>query len=302
MTMTDSSRQVFVVHGRNEMLRQSMFAFLRALGLSPIEWDQAVAMTGKGSPFIGEILHAAFERARAVVVLITPDEIAYLQTRYASHEGDPETQPAPQARPNVLFEAGMAMGRNEDRTILVEVGQVREFSDVAGRHAVRLTNDVADRQRLAKRLETAGCAVDTSGVDWHKTGDFTTPSLPGNGLPIGRRVPSDTSARKPIDFDLKYMKQGDNKLDKLEIVNRGIESALDIRLKLPERSSFSFLNTADSDIAKIPGGGKSITIYVWNTMNSFGKSDRDTAFDVTLTAHTESGDEFSQDVWVDTNR
>lgn len=163
-------------------------------------------------------------------------------------------------------------------------------------------NDVADRQRLAKRLETAGCAVDTSGVDWHKTGDFTTPSLPGNGLPIGRRVPSDTSARKPIDFDLKYMKQGDNKLDKLEIVNRGIESALDIRLKLPERSSFSFLNTADSDIAKIPGGGKSITIYVWNTMNSFGKSDRDTAFDVTLTAHTESGDEFSQDVWVDTNR
>lgn len=145
MTMTDSSRQVFVVHGRNEMLRQSMFAFLRALGLSPIEWDQAVAMTGKGSPFIGEILHAAFERARAVVVLITPDEIAYLQTRYASHEGDPETQPAPQARPNVLFEAGMAMGRNEDRTILVEVGQVREFSDVAGRHAVRLTNP--DRSR-----------------------------------------------------------------------------------------------------------------------------------------------------------
>ncbi|MCZ7537472.1 MAG: nucleotide-binding protein [Acidimicrobiia bacterium] len=31
-----------------------MFDFLRAIGLQPIEWTQAVALTGKGSPYIGE--------------------------------------------------------------------------------------------------------------------------------------------------------------------------------------------------------------------------------------------------------
>ncbi len=108
------SSRVFVVHGRNAGARDAMFEFLRAIGLRPIEWAQAVQATGKGSPYIGEILDAAFERAQAVVVLMTPDEIAYLRTEYGHGTNDPETQPAAQARPNVLFEAGMAMGR--DRT------------------------------------------------------------------------------------------------------------------------------------------------------------------------------------------
>lgn len=97
---------------------------------------------------------------QAVVVLMTPDEIAYLQTQYSSGDGDPETQPAAQARPNVLFEAGMALGRDARRTVLVELGEVRPFSDVAGRHAVRLSNDPATRQALAKRNPASpGCVT-----------------------------------------------------------------------------------------------------------------------------------------------
>jgi hypothetical protein len=38
---------VFVVHGRNSALRDSMFAFLRAIGLQPLEWSQAVKATGE---------------------------------------------------------------------------------------------------------------------------------------------------------------------------------------------------------------------------------------------------------------
>lgn len=110
MAVSDSVGSVFVVHGRNERLRRSMFEFLRSIGLSPIEWTQAIAMTGVASPYVGDVLDAALGRAAAIVVLISPDEVAYLQNEYANGPGDPELQPAAQARPNVLFEAGMALG------------------------------------------------------------------------------------------------------------------------------------------------------------------------------------------------
>jgi predicted nucleotide-binding protein len=113
-----------------------------------------VALTGKGAPYIGEILDAAFAAAQAIVVLMTPDEIAYLRTDYANGEDDPELTPSAQARPNVLFEAGMALGRCPDRTILVEFGKVRPFSDVGGRHALRLDGGAESRKNLAERLAT----------------------------------------------------------------------------------------------------------------------------------------------------
>lgn len=41
-------RSVFFVHGRNKQARDSMFTLLRALGLQPIEWNEAVLATGRG--------------------------------------------------------------------------------------------------------------------------------------------------------------------------------------------------------------------------------------------------------------
>lgn len=71
-----NGRSVFVVHGRNDALRKAMFEFLRSINLSPIEWTRAVELTGEGSPYIGQVLDAAFDHAIAVVVLMTPDEVA----------------------------------------------------------------------------------------------------------------------------------------------------------------------------------------------------------------------------------
>lgn len=168
-------KKVFVVHGRNEIARRAMFSFLRALHLEPIEWPHALELTDEGSPYIGEVLDAVFQRAQAVVVLLTGDDIARLRDRFLKPDDPPhERRPWPQARPNVLFEAGMAFGRAPDRTVLVELGTVRPFSDIAGRHVVKLTGDIRSRQDLASRLKRAGCAVDTSGVDWHTEGDFAS--------------------------------------------------------------------------------------------------------------------------------
>jgi predicted nucleotide-binding protein len=166
-------RRVFVVHGRNSNARDAMFAFLRSINLYPLEWVEAVAETGKASPYVGDVLDAAFSIAQAVVILMTPDDVACLREPFR-RPGDPphETELTPQARPNVLFEAGMAMGRSPDRTVIVELGTLRPFSDVGGRHVIRLDDTTQRRQDLAQRLETAGCPVTLTGTDWHTAGDF----------------------------------------------------------------------------------------------------------------------------------
>ncbi len=171
--MEKDSRRVFVVHGRNEVLRRSMFTFLRSIGLEPIEWNEAVKWTGSGSPHIDEILDVGFNRAQAIVVLMTPDDEAKLRYEFQSENDPPhEKDLTPQARANVIFEAGMALGRDPNRTVLVEIGRLRPFSDIAGRHTIRLDNSTEKRQDLAMRLQTAGCPVNLDGTDWHKTGEF----------------------------------------------------------------------------------------------------------------------------------
>lgn len=66
----------------------------------------------------------------------------------------------------------MAFGRQPDRTILVQVGSIRPFSDIAGRHILRLDNTEKARHQFARRLETVDCDVDTSGDDWLEVGNF----------------------------------------------------------------------------------------------------------------------------------
>lgn len=171
---TRRGKSVFVVHGRNAALRRSLFRFLRSVGLNPIEWRKAISLTGKPSPFIAEILDAAFREAVAAVVLFTPDDLARLRGELIK-KADPqyERKLTPQPRPNVLFEAGMAMGRNPDATVLVQVGEVRPFSDIAGRHIVNLSNSTESRHELVLKLANAGCNIDTSGTDWLTEGDFS---------------------------------------------------------------------------------------------------------------------------------
>ena len=165
--------RVFVIHGRNEAIRRALFDFLRAIDLKPIEWSEAVSLTGEPTPYVGEILDAAMLYAQAIVVLFTGDDLVRLKDEFL-WVNDPvyERKTTPQSRPNVIFEAGLALGKYPERTILVQVGNLRPLSDIAGRHFVRLSNSSKSRQELAQRLKLAGCDVDLSGTDWHDAGVF----------------------------------------------------------------------------------------------------------------------------------
>jgi predicted nucleotide-binding protein len=167
-------RKVVVVHGRDTGARDAMFDFLRALGLHPIEWDEAVHATGIATPPMDRVLTALFSDAQAVVVLMTPDDIGQLREEFIKDD-DPtyERKPTGQARQNVIFEMGLAFGKYPDRTVIVQLGQIRRFTDIEGRHVVRLTNTPEAREEMLQRLEAAGCAVNRSGnKDWLRAGDF----------------------------------------------------------------------------------------------------------------------------------
>jgi predicted nucleotide-binding protein len=157
--------RVMVVHGRNGAARAAMFTFLRAIGLSPIEWEDAVATTGVGSPHNLAAVRAAMDIAQGVVVILTAEDRAGLLPDFASAES-PEVRLEGQPRQNVTLEAGMAMGIDPDRTILVQLGQIRGASDFDGLNHVRLTNAPESRRALSRRLATAGCAVNEAGADW----------------------------------------------------------------------------------------------------------------------------------------
>jgi predicted nucleotide-binding protein len=285
------SRKIFVIHGRNETARKGLFAFLRSIGLEPIEWSHAISMTGRGSPYIGEVLNVAFGAAQAVVVLQTPDDVAHLHESLTNPD-DPETDPQMQPRPNVLFEAGMALARSEDRTIIVELGKLKTFSDIHGRHVVRLDNSISRRQELANRLKTAGCEININGTDWHQEGDLTPPAPPGEGLPLGRKLPSTHATGRPR-LEVKLNKTGKSK-ECMTIVNHGPGDVYELDFSLPDnREGTREWREEGFPVPKLPSG-KSVKASRFLSLASTSPG----YFTVVLTGKTADGVELEQEEFV----
>jgi predicted nucleotide-binding protein len=170
---SDRNKVVFVIHGRNERRKDALFDWLRCLHLRPLEWEQAVALTGSASPSTFSVVQAGLEAAQAVIALFTDDEEVTLrpELRNSVREGEPRYQ----ARANVIFEAGMASAAGgEKRTIFLEWGDLGRFSDIEGINNVRFgaCPDHLMLKKLRGRLEIAGCKPDDSGDDWLKPKRF----------------------------------------------------------------------------------------------------------------------------------
>jgi predicted nucleotide-binding protein len=174
-----------MVYGRNTEAHAAMRLFLRALDLSPLDFDE-VRNTLGGSPFVGDIVRSGMELAQAIVVMLTPDEFSALHPSFVGpHDSDTDKRRW-QSRPNVLLEAGMALALDEKRTILVTLGPVMLPSDLHGRHLIRLDNSDIQRDRLKMALEGVGCTTGKHIPDWRNpklAGDFDSsiPALSGVG-------------------------------------------------------------------------------------------------------------------------
>lgn len=126
-----------------------------------------------GTPTIAEIVERGMSEAQGVIALITADEYAAVRPEYREEHDEPDQIARWQARPNVIFEAGMAFGRARTRVVFVLLGNPKLFTDVAGIHVLRPTNDPSgDRGILRSTLgQGMRCAVEDSS-EWMKAGDF----------------------------------------------------------------------------------------------------------------------------------
>ncbi len=167
-------KAVFVIHGRSP-LHEQVSIFLESLGLRVVDFATATRRTRDeqgATVFILEILRKAFRDAWAAIVVMTPDDEARLRSFREGRDDDFEGELRGQARPNVLFEAGMAIGLNPERTILVQSGALRPFSDIDGVHVLRLSNGPRDRKSLRDQLASAGLDIDVDSDRYLQVGDL----------------------------------------------------------------------------------------------------------------------------------
>ena len=180
---------IFVVHGRDAKLRDAMYGLLGALGLKPQEWGHAIrAARGKGgNPYVSEAVTKIMERAQAIVVMLSPDDEVKLKEQFVGKtEKESEGKMRGQARPNVIFETGIAIGTHHRKTVIVQIGEVKPFTDIGGMHILHLTGSDKSRHEFANRLEDLNCKIDRDGDHWLRAGNFTPTAAKPKKKPMSR--------------------------------------------------------------------------------------------------------------------
>jgi predicted nucleotide-binding protein len=164
---------VFVIHGRDPQVERDVFGFLRALRLRPLDWESLVAATGSTLPSLLDVVTGGLTdgTAQAVLAVLSPDDEVRLHPSLHKHREDPlQSEVQLQPRPDVLLELGGALTVCRERTIVVELGDLRPISDISGLNVIRFdgVDNKTPMRKLVNRLRRAGCPVDDSDIDWGK--------------------------------------------------------------------------------------------------------------------------------------
>jgi predicted nucleotide-binding protein len=142
-------RKVFVVHGRDEAVRESVARFLEKIGFEAVILHEKA---NQGRTVIEKV--EAHSDVGFAVVLLTPDDEGCVKG------GTPQ----PRARQNVLLELGYLIGRlTRERVCTLKVGELEIPSDWRGVIDEPFDLGGGWKQTLGRELEAAGYQI-----DWNK--------------------------------------------------------------------------------------------------------------------------------------
>ena len=146
------SKKVFIVHGHNEMVKQTVARTLESIGLTPIILAE---QPDKGRTVIEKFENEGNDVGFAVVLLTADDKGRKNKARTMQSR----------ARQNVVFEMGyfMALLGRERVMLLLQEG-VEEPSDLKGVVYTKLDKDESWKYRLVKELREQGYNVSSDSL------------------------------------------------------------------------------------------------------------------------------------------
>ncbi len=145
-----NTKEVFVIHGRDDAARQTVARFIEKLNLTPVILHE--------QPNQGRTIIEKFEQHAQVgfaVALLTPDDVGALRGSNGFK---------PRARQNVVFELGYFLGRLGRNRVcaLVKGEDLERPSDYDGVVYIPLDHYGGWREKLLKELRNAGLEIDAN--------------------------------------------------------------------------------------------------------------------------------------------
>ncbi len=138
-----NTKQVFIVHGHDEISKLNMAQFITSLGLEPVILHRQAS---SGMTIIEKI--EAFSGVGFAVVLYTPCDIASVNGEYSFQK---------RARQNVVFEHGYLIGKlGRERVVAVVKDKVEIPNDISGIVYVELDDHNNWQRALINEMKELG--------------------------------------------------------------------------------------------------------------------------------------------------
>jgi len=143
-------KKIFVVHGHDDGVRETVARFLEGLGYEPIILHEQAS---KGQTIIEKI--EEHSDVGFAVILLTPDDVG----------GKKGEAPQPRARQNVVLELGFFIGKlGRERVCALKKSPLETPSDFDGIVYIPYDNNNGWRQALGKEMQEVGFLVDWNSI------------------------------------------------------------------------------------------------------------------------------------------
>ncbi len=149
-------QSIFVVHGHDEEMKQSIARVLEKLGLKPLILHE---QPNGGRTVIEKFMDYG-EIVSFAVILLSPDDIAY-------QVGEDPTVARYRARQNVILELGFFLGKvGRDRVVVIyrEADKFEMPSDFAGVLFVPFDNRGTWKFEMVRELKAVGYSADANAL------------------------------------------------------------------------------------------------------------------------------------------
>lgn len=158
------SKKIFVVHGHNELMKQSVARVVSKLKLEPIILHEQA----DGGKTIIEKFESNAEHIGYAVILLSADDLAVSKAFLQSDEGKKkglESSLSHRARQNVVFEMGYFIGKlGRSHTFLLLEDGVEKPGDIDGMVYTSFDSEGIWKFKLVKELKNCGYNVSADDI------------------------------------------------------------------------------------------------------------------------------------------